>query len=184
MRRTPALILLVVVSMPLLAQRPPRRPPPPSQGVMSAEMAVKGAMERLGNERKAIEVMLQVLAHIRSSDRALTDPMQPSIAVEKAFEEMSEAERKNTDFLLRQGLIRSRQELDAARRSPASADFPRLRAIIRDEALGPASRIVVRNATALQAETLAWIGVQELIASHLKSLADITGESLRAAQEE
>ncbi len=149
-----------------------------------AESAVKQAIQKLGNDRKAIELQLQVLAHIRASDRALTDPMQPTIAVEKAFEQISEAERLNMDFLLRQGLIKSRQELDAARKSPMSADFPRLRSIVRGDALGPASRLVVRTATVLQEDTVAWLAVQELIGAHLKSLADITGESLRAAQEE
>jgi predicted naringenin-chalcone synthase len=167
----------------VLAQRPPRRALP-SQSVQQAEMAVKGAMERFGNERKAIEVMLQVHAHIRSADRALVDPMQPAIAVQKAFEEMSEAERKNTDFLLEQGLIESRQQLDAARRSPSSADFGRLRGILREEAIGPSSRAVVRAATSLQQETMAWIALQELIAAHMKALAEVTGEGLRAAQEE
>ena len=177
------LVLVLLVSATALAQRPPRRAPVP-QGALTAEMAVKQATEKLGNDRKAIELQLKVLAHIRASDRALTDPMQPTIAVEKAFEQISEAERLNMDFLLRQGLIKSRQEIDSARKSPMSADFGRLRSILRGEALGPASRLVVRTATALHEETVAWLAVQELIGSHLKSLADITGESLRAAQEE
>lgn len=157
---------------------------PFSSGVQSAEMAVRQAAERLGNTRKAIEQGLKVLSHIRNSDNALVDPMQPGIAVQKAFEEMAEAERLNGDPVLASGLIRARQRLDEARKSPATADFGRLRAIIRDEALGPASRMVVRSATILQEETLAWIAVQEMIATHLKSLAEITGESLRAAQQE
>jgi len=153
-------------------------------GVQSAEMAVKQAAERLGNMRKAIERDLKVLGHIRNSDNALVDPMQPGIAVQKAFEEMSEAERLNADPVLASGLIRARQRLDAARKSPATADFGHLRAVIREEALGPSSRLVVRTATLLQEETLAWIAVQEMIATHLKSLAEITGESLRASQQE
>jgi len=183
MRRNLVLFVMMLVSTTLLAQRPPRRPPS-SYGTHGAEMAVKQALERLGLEKKAMDVDLQVLGFIRNADRALTDPMQPSIAVQKAFEQISEAERLNGDFLVQQGVIRSRQELEAARRSPATADFARLRAIIQEHALGPASRVVVRNATRLQEETLAWIAVQDLIATHLKMLAEITGENLRAAEDE
>jgi hypothetical protein len=141
-------------------------------------------MERLGAEKKAMDRDLAVLAHIRAGDRALTDPMQPTIAVEKAHEELSEAGRLNVDFLVGQGLIRVRQGLEDARRSPATADFGRLRSLIQEQALGPSSRLVVRNATRLQEETLAWIQLQDLIATHLKTLAQITGESLRASNEE
>lgn len=157
---------------------------PFSFGVQSAETAVKQAAERLANTRKAVEQNLKVLGHIRNSDNALVDPMQPGIAVQKAFEEMVEAERLNGDPVLATGLIRARQRLDEARKSPATADFGRLRAIVRDEALGPSIRLVVRTATVLQEETLAWIAVQEMIATHLKSLAEITGESLRASQQD
>jgi len=176
------LVMATALTFPLLAQRPPRRAS--SQHLFQAETAIKGAIEKLGNDRKAIELMLQVHAHIRGADRALVDPMQPSIAVQKALEEISEAARKNTELVLAQGLIRARDEVDGARRSPSAADFGRLRGVIREEALGPSSRLIVRQATALQQETLAWIGVQELIATHVKSLAEITGEGLRTAQEE
>ena len=185
MRRVFVLLAVTFVSTSLFAQQPRvMRRVPPSPGARSAEAAVKDAVERLGQVKKALDVDLKVLGFIRNADRVLTDPMQPSIAVEKAFEQMSEAERLRGDFLVQQGVIRSRQELEAARRSPASADFPRLRQLIRDQALGPASRVVVRNATDLQEETLAWIAVQEMIATHLKTLAEITGENLRAAQSE
>jgi hypothetical protein len=109
--------------------------------------------------------------------------MQPGIAVEKAYEQMAEAERKNANPYLAPAIIRARQVLEDARRSPASADFGRLRALVRDEALGPFQRHVVRGANALHDETVAWLNVQELIATHLKSLADLTSEGLRAADE-
>lgn len=83
-----------------------------------------------------------------------------------------------------QGLSRVRRGLEEARRSPATADFGRLRSLVQEQALGPSSRLVVRNATRLQEEMLAWIQVQELIAMHLKNLAEITCESLRASDEE
>jgi hypothetical protein len=184
MRRLLAVLAVTLVCASMQAQRPPRRPGMATPGVNAAEAAVRQAIERLGNDKKAIDRDLEVLARIRASDRVLIDPMQPTIAVQKAFEEMVEAERLNQDFLLRQGLIRSRQELDAARNSPGTADFARLRALIRDQALGPSSRLVVRTATRLQEETMAWITVQELMTAHLKMLSEITGESLRAAQEE
>ena len=178
------LLVLMVISTSLFAQpRPSRRPGMQVQGVGSAELAVKQAAERLVNTRKGIELGLKVLQHIRASDRALIDPMQPSIAVQKAFEEISEAERLNPSPQLAVGIIRARQTVDAARKSPASADFGRLRATIREDALGPVQRQVVRAATQLHDETMAWLAVQELISTHLKSLADITGEGLRAADE-
>ncbi|HYC91009.1 MAG TPA: hypothetical protein VEO54_17450 [Thermoanaerobaculia bacterium] len=165
-------------------QRVPPRRPAAMMGPGAAENGVRQAAERLGNERKGIEITLRGLQHIRNSDRALIDPMQPAIAVQKAFEELSEAERLILDPALRAGLIRARQALEAARNSPATADFGRLRATVRTEALGPVSRAVIRSATGLHEETLAWIAVQEQIATHLKTLSEITGESLRAAQEE
>lgn len=188
MRRILVVLVVTFVSMfvstGLDAQQPRRRMPPPTGNAQSAEMAVKDAMARLIEEKKAIERDLKVLGHIRTADSALVDAMQPTIAVQKAFEEIAEAERLNGDFLLEQGLIRVRQALEEARRSPASANFEQLRSRIRDHALGPSSRVVVRNALRLQEETLAWMRVQELMAMHLKTLADITGDSLRASDQE
>jgi hypothetical protein len=183
MRRIFAVLMVTLVSLTLAAQRRPPRMPI-TDGPLSADAALKQSVERLGIEKKDMDRDLQVLARIRAADRALTDPMQPSIAVEKAFEEISEAERLNADFYVQQGVIRIRQEMEAARRSPTSADFGHLRGLIREHALGPASRVVVRNATRLQEETLGWIAVQEKIATHLKMLAEITGESLRAADQD
>ena len=184
MRRTLVVAAVILGSTSLLAQRPPRRMGPAAAGVQQAEMAVRQAAERLADTRKAVERQLQVLMHVRKSDAALADAMQPSVAVQEAFEQLSRAESLNLDPIVRHGLIRARQEVDAARKSPGSADFGRLRGIIREHALGPASRQAMRTATALQDETMAWMSVQELIAIHLKTLTEITGEALRAAQEE
>lgn len=180
MRRILMVLAVAYVSTAVLAQRPPRRMPPALGPAKSAEGMVKEAMERLGEERKEYERDLKVLGHLRNTDKALNDSMQPTVALEKAHDQVSEAERLNPDFLLEQAIIGARQEIENARRSPAAADFERLRALIRD-ALGISSRIVVRNALRMQEETMAWIAVQELIATHLKTLADITGESLRAS---
>jgi hypothetical protein len=185
MRRPLAILTMTLLCTALEAQRPPRRPMTQStQGAQSAEMAIKQAAERLADTRKAVERQLQVLAHVRGSDRALADAMQPSVAVQEAFEHIAKAESLNLDPVVRQGLIRARQAVDAARKSPGTADFGQLRGIIREEALGPASRAAMRTATMLQDETMAWMTVQELIAIHLKTLSEITGDALRASQEE
>lgn len=183
MRRIFVLLVVTLVPTIVFAQPRGRRPIAPGSAY-SAEIAVKEAIERLGEEKKAFERDLKVLGHIRNADKALVDTMQPTVAVEKAADEITEAERLNTDFVVRQGLIRVRQELENARRSPASADFGRLRNSIRGDGLGPSSRLVSRNALRLQEETLAWVKVQELISTHLRSLADITGDSLRATVDE
>ncbi|HET8772450.1 MAG TPA: hypothetical protein VFP80_01615 [Thermoanaerobaculia bacterium] len=183
MRRLLVVLAVTLVSTTLLAQRRPGRMPI-SDGAPAAEGAVKQSMGRVVAEKKAMDRDLQILTHIRAGDRALTDPMQPTVALEKAHEEISEAGRLNVDFFVGQGLSRVRRGLEDARRSPATADFGRLRSLVQEQALGPSSRLVVRNATRLQEEMLAWIQVQELIALHLKNLAEITGESLRASDEE
>jgi hypothetical protein len=43
-------------------------------------------------------------------------------------------------------------------------------------------RAVVRRASELQEDLLAWIKIQELIASHLRQLSEITYEGLRESQ--
>ena len=187
MRRLSAVLVVMVASVLVLAQAqqaPRRRTTPPSVRAHAAELPVKQAAEQLAAEKKVIERDLQVLAHLRDADAALADPMQPSVAVEKAHEHIQKAESLNTDFLVQQGLIRTRQEIDSARRSPASADFGRLRSILREHALGPSSRLAVRNAARLHEETIAWMAVQEQISAHLRALTNITGESLRASQQE
>jgi hypothetical protein len=165
------------------AQGPSPRPNPRVVSrAMSAESAVKQAMEQLGDERKIFERDVAVLRHIREADEALTDPMQPTIAIQKAYDHIDEAKRLMPEFVVMQGLIKVHDELTEARRSPISADFGRLRASMNSNAERPASRVAVRNALRLEDETLMWIKVQEMIALHLRTLSEIAGESLRASQ--
>lgn len=109
--------------------------------------------------------------------------MQPTVAVQRAYEEIQAAGVLVDDFFVSQGIIRCHQALEVAQRSPASADLRRLRTLVRDEALGPTSRLTVRNAIALEEQTLAWIKVQELISQNLRALAGIANESLVAAEQ-
>lgn len=190
MRRTAAIGLLLIVTLPLGAQSD--RSSRSTRGVMprgnapqaiNAETAIRAAAETLANEKKNFDRDLEVLRHLRAVDAALTDPMQPLIAVEKAYEEVSAAKQLRPEFVTLQGIVRAQEELENARRSPSTADFGRLRAFVRSEATTPAMRVAARNGLRLQDETLAWLRVEELIATHLRTLAEITGESLRAADQ-
>ena len=175
--------LLAIVSMPLLAQTP-RRVSRSLVGVDSAETAIKQAVDRLGNERRSFDRDIEVLRHLRAADDALADTMQPQNAIQKSFEEVSAAEKAgSSEFVITQGLIRTRETLDEARKSPAMADIGRLRGVIRSEALGPASRVAVRNASRLQDETVAWIRIQTLISDHLRNLSDVTSATLRGVEQ-
>jgi len=176
-----------MLSLTLAAQVPPprgRMMRPPSMLADTAESAVKQATEQLVMLRKICDRDLEVLAHIRTADKALVDPMQPENALQKAWEEVQTAIRLEPEFYVRQGVIRAKNEIEGARRSPASADFGRLRAVLRNEALGPASRVVVRNALRLEDELVAWLKVQQLIGDHLRALSDISSNSLRASEEQ
>lgn len=186
MRSIAMLAILIGFSMPVLAQRePPQRGgrmTPRGPQALAAESAVRQAVEQLGNERKSYDRDLEVLRHLRAADEALIDSMQPLTAVQRAYEEVSAAKVLHPDYPVSQGVVRTLEELENARRSPAAADFGRLRTILRTEAVGPAAKAVVRNGIRLQDETVSWLRVQELIATHLRTLAEVTGESLRAAQ--
>jgi hypothetical protein len=183
MRRLVTSCLYMALAATLSAQTPPPRTNPRiTSRAMSAEAAVKQAMELLGEERKAFERDVAVLRHIREADDALTDPMQPSNAIQKAYDHIDEAKRLMPEFVVMQGLIKVHRDLTEARRSPVSADFGRLRATLSADAEGPASRVAVRNALRLEEETLMWIRVQEMIALHLRTLSEIAGESLRESQ--
>lgn len=171
---------VLLFAFPLFAQPRPRRAG--SGDALAAEMAVKRAIETLGEERRGMERDLKILLALQAADQSLVDPMQPSAAIQKAFEQVSEAERIVADFALRQAIVRMRQELENARRSPLSADFARLRALLRDDAIRTASRIVSSNALRLEEESLAWIGIQQMIGEHLRTLSQIAGDSLRAGQ--
>ncbi len=149
---------------------------------MNAEMSIKQASEQLAALRETIEKNIEVLRHLRTADDALADAMQPESAIQKAFEEVQAAERVCPDFYVKQGVIKVRQELEAARRSPMSADFGRLRSQLREHALNSASRVVVRDATRLEEETLAWLRVQELIAAHVRALSELGAQGLKATE--
>lgn len=182
MRTLAIALLLSGLTQDAAAQPRPRVHP--SQGAMFAESAVKRATEMMAASKKIMERDLAVLLHLRNADTALRDPMQPVNAITKALEEVEAAKSLDPEFLVMQGVLRTLDELERARRSPGSADFPRLRSILRDDALEPASRLAARNALALQEEMLAWLKVQELITAHLAALSEIAGNSLRATQNE
>ncbi|HEV2720836.1 MAG TPA: hypothetical protein VG323_12515 [Thermoanaerobaculia bacterium] len=179
------MLIALFVAMPLLAQPAPRNRPPifrGGPGPQAAEASVKQSMEALAAIRKTFEHDVDVLNHLRAADDALVDSMQPSIAIQKAYEEVEEAKRLSPEFTTMQGVIKAERELEGARRSPISADFGHLRTILRDEAVGPASRVVIRNAQRLQEETVAWIKVQELISAHVRALSEIAATGLQATQ--
>jgi hypothetical protein len=111
------------------------------------------------------------------------DSLQPTVAVQEAFEQVSAAEALGPLPLeVGDGVIHARQQLEAARRSPGSADFGRLRSMLRERALGPASRVALRNATRLQDEIEAWLKLQLVIGDHLRAMNAVVGESLRESQ--
>ena len=182
MKTATAFLALTIVCAPMLAQTPTRRIFAGQQFPAQAESAIKQAAVQLGDQKRIFERDLEVMNHLRIADDALADNMQPSAAVQKAFDHVDKAKSLSPEITVLQGVIRVHKEIDAARRSPASADFGRLRSLLRDEALRPASRVVVRNALRLEEETLAWIKVQELVSAHLRTLSEIAGESLRASE--
>jgi hypothetical protein len=177
-------VLAILLSTSLLAQ-PARRPVTRGEShAINAELMVKQALEQMGNDKKAFERDIGVVRHLKAADAALRDPMQPAAAVQKAFDHVSQAERlvPAVPPEVAMGVLRVRQQLEAARRSPGSADFGRLRSFLNEEAIGPASRVLVRRATRLQGETIAWLKVQESISEILRGLTEIVGESLREAE--
>ncbi len=174
--------MLACVSVAGQTRPPMRRPPVSSPSAQYAEGAVKAAIEILGNSKKNLDRDVLTLKHLRSADVALTDPMQPAVAIQAALEKVQAAEATVIDFYARQGIIAVRQALESARRSPGSADFGRLRAMLQDGAIGPSARVCARNAASLQEETMAWLTVQDLIGLHLRQMTEISSEHLNAAQ--
>src|SRR5712692_4432347 len=164
MRRAGLILSMTALCLPMLAQAPSReRPFRPPGRAEAAETAAEQAAEQLAAVKKVCERDVDVLRHLRAADRALTDPMQPSHAVQTAYAEIDAAKGLGPAFLVMQGVVRAQRDVEAARRSPATADFGHLRSVLREEALGPASRVVVRNALRLEEEALAWLKVQQLI---------------------
>ncbi|HWS73103.1 MAG TPA: hypothetical protein VN605_13380 [Thermoanaerobaculia bacterium] len=184
MRRFVLLLSLVVIAVPLFAQAPSRRTPRRQLRSDGAEASIRFAAEQLANDKKSIERDVAVLRHLRAADAALVDAMQPANALQKAYEEVSEARRLAPDFAALQGVITLQQALADARRSPGAADFGHLRSLLRTDALGPASRVVVHNALRLQEESVAWLKIQQLIGDHLRALSDLSSDSLRASEEQ
>lgn len=186
-----AIAILGFVALPLLAQAPRSRPVRPASVFPDyAEAAVKQAMEQFGTMKKISDRDVEVLQHVRTADSALTDPMQLSNAVQKAAEEVNAAVTLEQDariappeFVLLQGLFKVRGEIANANLSPMTADFGHLRTVLREYALGPASRAAVRDASAMQAETIAWLRVQQLIAEHLRALSEQSGAALHASEQ-
>lgn len=175
-----AVVFLILIPDYVLAQPPAvRRFHRPA---LTAEMAVKSALEQLAVDKKLFERDIQVLVHLHQADDALSDTMQPANAIQKAYDHVGKAKSLEPEFLVMQGVIKIHQELESARRSAGMADFGRLRTILR-EAEGPAARVAARNALMLEEEILAWMKVQELISQHVRSVSEIVGESLRAAQQ-
>jgi hypothetical protein len=187
MRNIVAVVVLSCLSLHLSAQSPQQRrtsrPSPRGGGSMqasAAEGAVKQAMEMLVPLKKNFDRDLEVLQHLNTAEEALGNDMQPHNAMQKASDEVDEARRLAVDYFTVEGLIKMQALLEQANRSPAVAEFARLRALLHTEATGPAQRAVARNGSALQEEILAWIKVQELISSHLRAMTEISAESVRA----
>jgi len=147
------------------------------------ETYIKQAAEQLATLKKAFDRDIEILAHIRTADNVLVDSMQPTVAIEKANDEMRSAEALLPPFDVEQGVIASKRVLETARLSPTTTDFGKLRSVIRSEALGPASRAVTRNALRLNDEMNEWIKIQQMISDQLRMMSDISSTSLRAAEQ-
>ncbi len=181
--RNTAVVLWILTSVFAFAQPAPvRRVASQSANAMNAEAAVREAARMFGEQKKSIDRDLQTLASLRAASVALTDPMQPSVSLEKALDATSKAESLTTSFVVKQGIIRARQAMENANRSPGSADFERLRAILQSEAIAPATRVATAHGLQLHEQMTEWLAVQELINAHLRQVADTTAEALRAAQ--
>ncbi|HEX2833723.1 MAG TPA: hypothetical protein VHW00_11990 [Thermoanaerobaculia bacterium] len=182
--RATAITLLILTSVCLSAQPRDRRATFHNPQAASVETQVKQATLWLGDQKKEIDRDLHVLSELRTADDALTDPMQPSVALQKALDHISKAETFVSDFPTRQGIVRIRQQLEAANRSPASADFGRLRTTLQGEAIRPAARVVAQLGAKLTEDSLAWLTAQELIAGHLRQLTETAAECLRETTKE
>ncbi|HEY0144183.1 MAG TPA: hypothetical protein VGF48_25070 [Thermoanaerobaculia bacterium] len=182
MRALFASFAVVLLALPLLAQSRTTQRRLPARAD-TAEAVIKQAGELLVDEKKIYDRDVQVLRHLQAADEALTDDMQRAVGLQTAFEEVAKARSLGADYTVVPGLIKMGNELETARRSISTADFGRLRSLLREHALGPASRVAMRNALKLEEEMLAWLKVQELISVHLRQMSEISGQSLRASQE-
>src|SRR6266403_753307 len=108
MRRFPIALSIAILVSPIVAQTLPRaRMPRPTMTAETAESAVKQAAEQLVGVKKICERDIGVLAHLRAADDALADAMQPTNAVQKAFEEVGAAKGLGPEFFVMQGVIRT-----------------------------------------------------------------------------
>lgn len=182
MRVVVSLLLVVMTSNAVAQSHPPRRMHPRG-ATLAAENAVKAAAEELERVKEMYERDVQVLAHLRAAQAALEDAMQPSVALEKAWDHVDKAKGLLASH---PGAVAQRtrdvhRELETARRSPSSADFDRLRGLLGRANLS-AAHVAATNALALEEQILAWIKVQQMISDHLRRMSEIAGDSLRAAQ--
>jgi hypothetical protein len=131
--------------------------------------------EQLGEERKRYERSVAILRHLRTADKALIDAMQPTVAVQKALDEVMKAEGLSPNS---NSLVAMRQELERARLSPTTADFDRLRRLLRENTIDPFARGVLGTAASLQRELTAWLALQNDIANHMDALNQTIGAGL------
>jgi len=150
----------------------------------NVEAYIKQASEQLAVLKKAFDRDVEVLVHVRTADNVLVDTMQPTVAVEKSYEEVKAARLLQPPFDVEQGLIAAQRELESARLSPTTTDFGKLRSVIRREALGPAARAVSRNALRLTDEMNEWIKIQQMISDQLRAMSDISSASMRALEQQ
>lgn len=186
MRRT---LALLIGSISLVAMAQSHSPETARQRrstnhAIAAERAARQAYDQVKIDQRVFENDVAVLRRLREADRALADSTQPVNALQTAYEAVDAAYRLGPESSVMSGVIRILRELDQARRSPAMSDFERLRSLLAEEALTPASRVVVRNSLRLEEETIAWLKVQEAIGAQLRLLSDVKHASLVAAQSE
>lgn len=184
MQRIAVFGLFVVCSLAATAQQLPVRQMFGPSYAESVSGQVNEAAKRLVDWKKLVDGDLEALALFRAADVALTDPMQPSVAIQKALDAVLDAKRalRESPFnmAVRNGAVKMEGVLEDARRSPADADFERLRVLLREHCTGPATRLVAGHAAVLHEETVAWIAAQERIATHLRQLTETAAATLRA----
>lgn len=156
--------------------------------VSQIETIVKDASRRLAEQKKIVDADLEVLALLRAADVALTDPMQPNVALQKAIDHVDKAQTiipfHQENHWVRQGLISMDRALDDAKRSPGAADFGRLRFLLHRDCVAPAARVAIKHSSSLQQELASWIVAQEWITAHLQLLQQVSAEAILAAQED
>lgn len=163
-----------------------RRSPQRTYDVSQIETIVKDASRRLTEQKKIVDADLEALALLRAADVALTDPMQPSVALQKALDHVDKAKAilpvHQENHWVRQGLIAMERALADAKRSPGAADFGRLRFQLHRDCVAPATRVALKHSSSLQQELASWIVAQEWITGHLQLLQQVSADAILAAQ--